>query len=211
MRLLTASALSLLARCRSGETPLFMRLITTSPDRIGFWHAGRHARVGFGTDLGALASGPVSRPEVGELSGVEHVGPAAPASVPVLPPHDPERVRSPAGRRGLFTQPHPGRPRSAARRSVRASAGPAAHRGGLQAEPCHRRRGTGTSGSVRPRRTTLLVRRHETSKRARPCAATASGAVTERRAIYRGSGGLGARAPARADAARFAARSRNTP
>src|ERR687891_620428 len=58
MRLLTASALSLLARCRSGETPLFIRLITTSPDRIGFWHAGRHARVGFGTDLGALASGP---------------------------------------------------------------------------------------------------------------------------------------------------------
>src|SRR5918996_1613628 len=36
MRLLTASALSLRARCRSGETSLFMRLITTSPDRIGF-------------------------------------------------------------------------------------------------------------------------------------------------------------------------------
>jgi len=40
MRVLTASALSVRTRCRSGETPLFMRVLTTSPDCTGLWRVG---------------------------------------------------------------------------------------------------------------------------------------------------------------------------
>jgi len=42
MRVLTASALSALTRCRSGEAPPFMRVLTTSPERTGFqrWWSG---------------------------------------------------------------------------------------------------------------------------------------------------------------------------
>src|SRR5438093_9308916 len=92
MRVLTASALSVRARCRSGETPLFMRLITTSPDCTGFWRVGRDDRVDSGTVPGALASGPVPCLEVGQLPGVQDVTPTTPAAVPELPPPDPQRV-----------------------------------------------------------------------------------------------------------------------
>src|SRR5437016_5338240 len=109
MRVLTTSALSNPIRCRSGDAPLFMRLLTTSPDCTGFWRVGRGARVGSGTFLGALAAGPVPCLEVGELPRVEHVTPTTPAAVPELPPPDPQRVQE-AGEPARALEPVPPRP-----------------------------------------------------------------------------------------------------
>lgn len=94
MRLLTASPRSACARCPSGEAPPFTRLLTASPDggRLGRRDAtrgigfrvtrGGSAAIGGRAGLDALGPRPVARLQIGELSLVEHVAPAALAAVP---------------------------------------------------------------------------------------------------------------------------------
>src|SRR5262249_49379142 len=111
MRVLTALALNARARCRSGEAPVFMRVLTTSPDCTSF----RWGSLAIGPGLrrlgGSLTRSAISFPQIGELPGIKRVAPAPLSSIPVLPPRDPQRVQQ-AGQPPGALHPLPSRSRT---------------------------------------------------------------------------------------------------